>query len=146
MRMRVMSARALPGRMEAGGGVDVAAVVADAVMAARIRWRRKLRHRRFCRRQWRLSSRGTKTVRCAKIVDHVKTVAGGMAGEIAVEEMTVETAEGGIALLLVRIVEARNVSRMGLSRSRLFCRVSRCRSIGVETMLRRSRWPRSLRR
>jgi hypothetical protein len=80
-----------------------------------------------------------KIVRPARIVDRVKTVADAMAGGIVVAGMIVETAAGEIASLLVRIVKVRNVSRMGLSRSRLFCRVNRFRSIGVEMTIRRSR-------
>src|SRR6185312_4180962 len=130
MRTRAMWAKALLARMEAAGGVAVADAVADVAMAVKVRRPRKLRRRKYCRRWRRLSSHGTKIVRPARIVDRVKTVADGMIAE---------TAAAGTASLLVRIVKARNASRMGLSRSRLFFRVNRFQSIGVEMTIRRSR-------
>jgi hypothetical protein len=149
MRMRVMWAKALLGRMEAGGGVDVVDVVADVGTVVRLR-RKRPRLRRFCRKWRRLSSLGTKSVRRVKIADRARTVEAVMAAEIAVEGMIAETVGGVMAGVIVsqrvRIVEALNLNQADRSRSRLFCRASRFRSIGVEKMVRRKLWLPNLRR
>jgi hypothetical protein len=89
-------------------------------------------------------SRSVKSVR-VKIAGRgtiVETVADGM---IAVDAMTVEIGVGAIALLHVLIVGAWRLSLPSHSLSRSFCLASRCRSIGVEKMVRpRLRLPKLL--
>src|SRR5665213_2204746 len=139
--MRARLAKALLGRMEAGGGVDVAGVVVGVAMGARLRRSRRFKRRRFCRKsRLRLSSRGGMIVRVRSVLGKTvgrETIVEIVAEEIVTVEIVVDVTVGGTTR--VRAVDALkvNLRAPSLRLSRLFCRVSRFRSIGGEKMVRR---------
>jgi hypothetical protein len=62
-----------------------------------------------------------------------------MTVEIAAGAMTVEIVVGVTVLPAAVAVQKANLPMCSLRPSRLFCRVNRCRSIGAEKVVRRSK-------